>query len=248
MLLFEGLWCHADRDGRLEDRPARLKVQVLPYFEADCNSLIESLKNAGFIERYEVEGRKYIQVLNFTKHQNPHIKEVASTIPAPDKHHTSTGNTGTSPADSLLPLTDSLNPSTALVDAARPKREYTPEFEVAWQNYPKRAGGNPKPKAFKAWSARIKQGVATGAIVNGVLRYATYCSATGKLNTEYVMQAATFFGPDDHYLDPWSTTAGGSYATRQPTDNSAPARVQRANERRERERQERVNGTAERVD
>lgn len=133
MLLFEGLWCHADREGRLEDRPARLKVQVLPYFEADCNSLLVSLVNAGFIERYEVEGRKYIQVLNFTKHQNPHVKEVASTIPAPDKHRTITGNTGTSPADSLLPLTDSLNPSTPLSsEDARPRSDVQTVFQH-WQ-------------------------------------------------------------------------------------------------------------------
>lgn len=110
MLLFEGLWCHADRDGRLEDRPARLKIQVLPYFDADCNALLDALKNAGFIERYEVDGRKYIQVLNFVKHQNPHVKESASTIPAPGQHHASTGNTGTSPADSLLLIPLTLNP------------------------------------------------------------------------------------------------------------------------------------------
>src|SRR4030067_15114 len=38
---------------------------------------------------------------------------------------------------------------------------------------------------------------------------------------------------------------GGQDATRQPVDNSAPARVQRAHERREREREERANRTAE---
>lgn len=130
MLLFEGLWCQADRDGRLEDRPVRLKVQVLPYFDADCDSLLNSLQEHGFILRYEVEGIKYIQVLNFAKHQNPHVKEAASSIPAPDKNQTSTGNSGTSPADSPFPLTDSPIPS-------KPLSGSTPDGldEIVWKRW-----------------------------------------------------------------------------------------------------------------
>src|SRR5262244_3073085 len=30
-LLFEGLWCMADREGRLEDRPLRIKAEIFPY-------------------------------------------------------------------------------------------------------------------------------------------------------------------------------------------------------------------------
>ena len=33
MLLYAGLWTIADREGRLEDRPKRIKVDVLPYFD-----------------------------------------------------------------------------------------------------------------------------------------------------------------------------------------------------------------------
>ena len=32
---------------------------------------------------------------------------------------------------------------------------YTPEFNSAWGLYPKRAGGNSKAAAYKAWSARV---------------------------------------------------------------------------------------------
>ena len=82
-ILFQGLWCEADREGRLEDRPRRLKAEYLPYDDADADELLESLASRGFILRYEVRGSRYIQVLAFAKHQNPHIKESASTIPAP---------------------------------------------------------------------------------------------------------------------------------------------------------------------
>ncbi|EFG5126468.1 helix-turn-helix domain-containing protein, partial [Escherichia coli] len=37
--------------------------------------------------------------------------------------------------------------------------EYSPEFEQAWLVYPKRAGGNSKSAAFKAWKARLNEGV-----------------------------------------------------------------------------------------
>ena len=39
-----------------------------------------------FITLYEAEGRRYIQINTFEKHQRPHHKEVASSIPPPSKH------------------------------------------------------------------------------------------------------------------------------------------------------------------
>ena len=30
-LLFMGLWCLADKDGILEDRPLRIKAEIFPY-------------------------------------------------------------------------------------------------------------------------------------------------------------------------------------------------------------------------
>jgi hypothetical protein len=82
-LLFAALWCEADREGRLEDRPKRIKAECLPYDDADVDALLGQLAEAGFIIRYEVEGAKYIAVVNFAKHQMPHHKEVQSVIPPP---------------------------------------------------------------------------------------------------------------------------------------------------------------------
>ena len=85
-LLFIGLWTLADREGRLKDRPPKIKVQVLPYDKCDVHDLLNQLQDHGFIVRYEVNSCKYIQVLNFIKHQNPHYKEVPSEIPPPSGH------------------------------------------------------------------------------------------------------------------------------------------------------------------
>lgn len=93
-LLFIGLWTLADREGRLEDRPRRIKAEVLPYDDCDVDGLLNDLQSHGFITRYSIEGVGYVQVLNFTKHQNPHIKETDSTIPAPDMPDASTNQGG----------------------------------------------------------------------------------------------------------------------------------------------------------
>lgn len=79
-------------------------------------------------------------------------------------------------------------------------------FEAFWKAYPRRAGGNPKGRARKAWNARCNGHDATVAptIMDGLARYARFVTTTGKVGTEYVMQAATFLGPDQHYLAPWS--------------------------------------------
>ncbi|EJH1371035.1 helix-turn-helix domain-containing protein, partial [Escherichia coli] len=48
--------------------------------------------------------------------------------------------------------------------------EYSPEFEQAWLAYPKRAGGNSKSAAFKAWKARLNEGVNPETMLEGVKR------------------------------------------------------------------------------
>lgn len=81
--------------------------------------------------------------------------------------------------------------------------DYSPAFEEAWQAYPKRSGGNNKLSAFKAWNARIKQGVKPEMMLGGVKRYAAFMASEGKIGTSFVKQAATFFGPDKHFDEAW---------------------------------------------
>ena len=99
----------------------------------------------------------------------------------------------------------------ASADASAPARsarqEYSPEFEQAWQEYPKRAGGNSKSAAFKAWKARIREGIKPETMLDGVKRYAAWVRATGNTGTQFVKQAATFFGPDRHFDESWQQPA-----------------------------------------
>lgn len=105
--------------------------------------------------------------------------------------------------------TEIKNTNGASADAPAParsaKQDYSPEFETAWQSYPKRAGGNSKSAAWKHWKARLKDGVKPEDMLAGVKRYAAYCQTTGNTGTQYVKQAATFFGPDRHFEESWQT-------------------------------------------
>lgn len=110
--------------------------------------------------------------------------------------------------------TKSIGSSAKAVEPSRSaKQEYSPEFEEAWLAYPKRAGGNPKPSAWKAWSARVREGINTADMLAGIQRYAAYITATGKAGSEYVKQAATFLGPDHHFAESWTAPSSQQRAT-----------------------------------
>jgi len=80
-LLFVGLWCCADREGRLLDRPKQVKAQVFPYDNVNIDEHLGELTRWGLIERYDVGGVKIIAIPKFLKHQRPHVKEKSSELP-----------------------------------------------------------------------------------------------------------------------------------------------------------------------
>lgn len=90
-LLAIGLSTIADRCGRLEDRPLKIKAQLFPYHDVNIKTLLDELDQTGigFIQRYSISEKHYIQIVNFEKHQKPHPKEPESNIPsieAVEKH------------------------------------------------------------------------------------------------------------------------------------------------------------------
>lgn len=148
MILFAGLWTIADRDGRLEDRPRRIKAAIFPYSpQVDVDALLDALAEKTFIRRYEVNGIKYIDIPTWHRHQKPHTEERASTIPRccspqPRSLHVteevgaSPENCGARPASclsSFLPSSSSLIPSSpgsehsaSVVAAAAPEPPQPP--------------------------------------------------------------------------------------------------------------------------
>lgn len=116
-LLFEGLWVLADRGGKLEDRPLRIKGEVFPYRDGlDMDAMLNWLQDSGFIRRYQADGKKYILVLEFVKHQNPHKNEAESEIPDPEEIGTTSEIIGSTRAEPLSSDSGFLNPDSLIAD------------------------------------------------------------------------------------------------------------------------------------
>lgn len=80
-LLFIGLWMLADREGRMVDRPKKIKMEIFPADDVDCEKSLSMLVTGGFIARYEFGAHKVIEIVNFIKHQAPHSTEKDSALP-----------------------------------------------------------------------------------------------------------------------------------------------------------------------
>jgi hypothetical protein len=113
-LLFIGLWCMADREGRLEDRPKRIKMHVFPADSIDVEPLLDGLAQQGLIERYEAHGVQCISIPRFVEHQRPHPNEQPSKLP------TKVSNQGTKSVAPKLEA-DGLNPSSLNPECSLPR-------------------------------------------------------------------------------------------------------------------------------
>ena len=80
-LLFIGMWTLADREGRLENRPKKIKMSLFPADDINVSEQLSNISKYGFIELYNVDGIDVIQITNFVKHQTPHGLEKDSELP-----------------------------------------------------------------------------------------------------------------------------------------------------------------------
>lgn len=143
-LFFIGLWTICDYKGDIEWRERRIKAQILPYDNCNILELAINLDKSGFIRFYSVQDNLYLNVVNFAKHQNPHIneKKKGSEIPEYsekarqdieikgvtinlDKSGSKPEQNSTDPADSLIlnPESFNLNPDTSEEDSLPDKSD-----------------------------------------------------------------------------------------------------------------------------
>lgn len=166
-ILFAGLWCMADRAGRLEDRPKRIKAELLPYDKCDVDALLDELQKHGFIVRYDAAGVGYIQVVEFQKHQEPHVKERASTMPAPDSHGASTVQKPLNPfpdSQSLIP--DSKTRARAADPVAEEPDGVLPHV---WRDWKLHRGKPLSKEALRRQTERLAELKAMGHDPNAVI-------------------------------------------------------------------------------
>jgi hypothetical protein len=78
------------------------------------------------------------------------------------------------------------------------KYSYDQKFEEAWQAYPRRDGGNPKPTAAKRFLAAVRAGADPQEIIEAVKRYAI--AEQKNIGTPYIPQMVKWLG-DQRWLD-----------------------------------------------
>lgn len=172
----------------------------------------QAMANVGWLE-ISTSG---IQLPNFGRHNGKTAKERALTAKRVANHKgNATGNDkGNAEANDLF--NDEANAGSVSVALPREEKnkeekntplppkggeEDPPGFAEAWKAYPKREGGDSRRDAVKAWSARLREGATPEALLDGVRRYHAHLTAKGKVGTEFVKRASTFFGPGQHYAE-----------------------------------------------
>ncbi len=82
-LLYLGLTLEADREGRFTWQPRSYGVRYLPCDQIDAQQLCDELVQAGLIRLYDVAGRSYAVIPDFSSKQSINGKEAASRLPPP---------------------------------------------------------------------------------------------------------------------------------------------------------------------
>jgi len=211
-LLFAGLWTIADREGRLEDRPRRIKAQCLPYDDCDVDALLNELARHGFIVRYGSKEERFIAVPTWHKHQSPHMKESVSTIPAPDKYGASTDLAPYEPPSSCLVschgschgsgnhedpslASDEANGLVLLEESVTSDHDpYGPDFLEWWEAYGKVGGRAVAKPCYVYWR---KEGVSRDKLLLAAANYIRDCHSKQRS----IAHGSTFLAKKDAQRD-----------------------------------------------
>lgn len=82
-LLFQALWCEADKQGRFRWRPTTFKLRYLPGDDCDVRALLDELLERRLVVRYQADGLDLAYVPTWHRHQFVNNREQESSLPAP---------------------------------------------------------------------------------------------------------------------------------------------------------------------
>ena len=130
------LTVNCDDYGRFDARPAVLKSRLFPLSESktmkDMTRALNSLASVGLVDLYTVDGKPFLQVVTWEKHQR--IRAKRSKFPAPDgiccQLTANDGNCVRNPIQSKSNPNPNPNPNAG-------GRESN-DFDLFWNAYPKK--------------------------------------------------------------------------------------------------------------
>jgi len=219
-LLFIQLWTICDDSG-ITRGSSRILASLLYPYDADAFERIDEwlneLEREECVVRYVIDGSTYLQVLTWKAHQKidkptpsklPQFEESSRLVANPREEVASPrGGIG---MEGKGVDQEGKGPVLALTRHAQlaPSRkngtsEEPPEFAELQAAYPKRSGGQRWPDALTACRKHVAVGATWQQLIDAAKRYALFLEATGKSGTEYVQQAATFYGRGAGWREAW---------------------------------------------
>lgn len=183
-MLFIGLWCLADREGRLEDRAKRIEAEVFPYEKIDIEMHMHALASTTppFIVRYEKNQNRYVQVVNFLRHQTPNNHEKRSEIPPFKCNALPRKCNAPLIPDVLIP--DVLIPDIPITTAVK----INEWFLKTWNAYPKERRHG-KDVAFKRYQKAVKDVEGARQVARALDNYL----ASKVVKDGFIMRASKWF-------------------------------------------------------
>lgn len=79
------------------------------------------------------------------------------------------------------------------------KHDYPIAFLECWAAYPRREPDNSKKLAWKSWQARVNEGELIADLLAATKGYAASIRQRRLEGTDRVLQAATFYGPNERF-------------------------------------------------
>jgi hypothetical protein len=168
MLVFIGLFTQVDREGRFKWSPRTLKLDILPFLEFSMEDTLQLLAKAGFIRRYEVEGKQYGDVPSWSRHQVVNAREAQSVIPPfdgacmcthvqEDEESMHAGGEGNRKGREEEKENTLAQPSLSELELVPPEKpRFTDaDIETIYQAYPRKIGKGDALKAIKNALKRI---------------------------------------------------------------------------------------------
>ncbi|MDQ2079498.1 hypothetical protein RA307_04830 [Xanthobacteraceae bacterium Astr-EGSB] len=224
-LLFVQLWTYVDDHGRCRAASRLLSGQLYPY-DDDAPDLIDGwlseLDAEGVVRLYEVDGKRYLDIPSWSRHQRidnagksaipPHPGEPPRATAVDAGLHFDAGDQpqpaedcGASPRTSAnrreppLDLGEDLGEEKesvrAVAAATRPAIDKW--FEEFWAEYPKRgSAANPRKPAAEKFARLVKAGRDPATIVAAAKRFCAIERGAGRYGTDKVAQAITWLNQE----------------------------------------------------
>lgn len=205
---FEAVWATISKKFEENERGALFNQRLAEHRAAATARKEAKRAGAGLTNQKRWGGRSLSDRSPISKRvaiESPKVREQRVAIESPPSPSPSP-----SPTEEPKPVLGDKSPDTktSKVKKTRKPLEEPEEFLSFKLAYPERSGDYRWRQALNSIHARLEEGHTWAEIIEGAHRYAAYCTSTGKIGTEYVMQASRFVGPDKSFQLPWRPTSG----------------------------------------